>query len=357
MVLNEAQLKEFDDFVYSHPNGTVLQTSGWAKVKSNWGSEYVIVRGADGAIKGTCLALIRKFPYVNYSFVYCPRGPVCDYSDSETLGEIQQQLLKIAKAHHAVSIKIDPPALISDTVCEGNIKKLGYSLTNDYYDFEGIQYRFTVKVDIDKTDEEIMTDFKRKTRYAMKTSLENCTSRQGTREDIEIFHKLMDSTAAKHGFERRPKDYFYKLYDAFAPDHCAVFLCGDGEDVLSGTICLVCGDTAMYLYGANAAIKQKLGANYAVQMDMYRWSREHGAKWFDMCGIPAKPEGEHAGLHIFKTKFADITEYIGEFDYVCKPFGNFLFITGKDTIKKIRKHRRMKALQKKQEAQQGAQNV
>lgn len=349
MKLTASELKEFDEFVYSHPNGTVLQTSSWTKVKDNWDGEYVVVRDNNGKICGTCLAILRKFPVFNYTFMYCPRGPVCDYTDYDTMKKIHSELLKIAKKRHAVSIKIDSPVLAGDTPFSDFMQGLGYKLTNDYYDFEGIQYRFTVKVNIDRTDEEIMAQFKRKTRYAMKTSLEHCTSRLGTREDIELFNELMNNTAEKHGFERRPKEYFYKLYDAFAPDHCAVFICGDGEDVLSGTICLVAGDTAMYLYGANAAVKQKLGANYAVQMAMYDWARGHGAKWFDMCGIPKEPVGEHAGLHIFKTKFADITEYMGEFDYVCDKFGYFIFVKGKDLLEKVKHRRRLKRLQGKEE--------
>ena len=50
-------------------------------MKSDWKNEIIVVRDEDGKIKASLSLLIRKLPYINYSIMYAPRGPVCNPED------------------------------------------------------------------------------------------------------------------------------------------------------------------------------------------------------------------------------------------------------------------------------------
>ena len=105
--LNGASSNDLERFVEEHPNGTFMQSPAWAKVKANWEKEAVISRDRQGKIRGTCLVLVKKLPLC--SLLYAPRGPVCDYSDRETLRDIISGVDVIAKKYRALAFVCDPP--------------------------------------------------------------------------------------------------------------------------------------------------------------------------------------------------------------------------------------------------------
>ena len=97
---DEVQLKRYEEFVSNHENGSFTQSLMWPNAKQGWEYEAVIIE-EDGNIKGTALVLIKKIPFVNTHLLYCPRGPVCDYTDSETLNAIIQEIKELAKKYDA----------------------------------------------------------------------------------------------------------------------------------------------------------------------------------------------------------------------------------------------------------------
>ena len=84
-LLNAQNREEYEAFVLGHPAGEFTQSLRWPQVKNNWGYEAILSRGKDGALRGVMLVLIQRIPLIGTSFLYAPRGPVCDLHDSETL--------------------------------------------------------------------------------------------------------------------------------------------------------------------------------------------------------------------------------------------------------------------------------
>ena len=89
-ILTPDQYPELDAFVLSHPQGGFTQLSDWRKVKSNWGFEAIVCRDEDGRILGSASVLIQKIPLIGTSFLYCPRGPVCDPHDRGVLRTLKE---------------------------------------------------------------------------------------------------------------------------------------------------------------------------------------------------------------------------------------------------------------------------
>jgi len=97
---------EFDAFAKTFSFASIMQTSSWGKVKSEWKSEYYGLF-KDGSLSAAALILIRNMPF-GLKLGYCPRGPLCDLSDGETVSEFTKGLLRFAKELGLYAVKIDP---------------------------------------------------------------------------------------------------------------------------------------------------------------------------------------------------------------------------------------------------------
>ena len=76
-------VKEWDLFLENHPQGNLLQSSDWSKIKDTWGNERVGFY-KDNQLVGVANILIQPLP-LGLSMFYIPRGPVIDYEDKELL--------------------------------------------------------------------------------------------------------------------------------------------------------------------------------------------------------------------------------------------------------------------------------
>ena len=80
-ILDSSLYPEYEKFCLCHPQGCFTQSTRWYGVKNNWQHEVVVSRSAEGAIVGGISVLIQRVPLVGTSFLYAPRGPVCDLHD------------------------------------------------------------------------------------------------------------------------------------------------------------------------------------------------------------------------------------------------------------------------------------
>ncbi len=347
MKMTEELLKEYTEFTANHERSHILQSAEWGKVKKEWTNEFVIVRDGNDKICGTMSILIRHIPMFPYTFMYAPRGPICDLHDKNVLEKLIAGAKEIAKQYKAMNLKIDTDTEITDTGYADIMKELGFKLRNDYYNLEGVQARFLMRVDLkNKTEEELLAGFHNKTRYNIKVAQKHGVKiKVGTREDIPAFFELMRTTGERDGFMIRGIDYFYRMYDNLGK-YCRIFLAYAGDDeehmeCVSGTMAGLYGNKCLYLYGASGNKYRNHMPNYLIQWEMIRWSLENGCSVYDLRGVPGIIEDENNpiyGLYKFKKGFAgEATEMIGEFDYYFKPLSFKIFTFAEQTMKKMRK--------------------
>ena len=60
--VTKENLDQYEAFIKKHPKGLFQHSSKWAKVKSAWKWEAVMLRDEDGNIKGSADVLIRTVP-------------------------------------------------------------------------------------------------------------------------------------------------------------------------------------------------------------------------------------------------------------------------------------------------------
>lgn len=354
-VSKDINKEKYELFVQSHPKGHFMQSPQWANVKSNWKNEIIAIEDDSGNIKGAMSILIRKIPFLNYTIMYSPRGPVCDVHDFDTLNALMDEAKKLAKKHKSYVLKVDPDVEKEDTEFEQLVSKLGFNVSNTSKNFEGIQPRFVFRLDIKgKTEEEVMEGFHQKWRYNIRlASKKGVEVRLGTRKDITEFHKIMIETGARDKFVIRNVEYFEKMYDCLGPEHLRLYLaCYEGR-IVAGTVAIVYGNKCWYLYGASSNESRNVMPNYLLQWEMIKWAIESGCDIYDFRGVSGDLDESNPlyGLYKFKKGFGGkFTEFIGELDYVFKPFIHLAVEKGEKTFRELR--RRLMTLK----AQKGVQN-
>lgn len=315
--------EEFDSFVKGHPQSSFTQATFWGKVKDNWGLEGVISRGEDGKIKGTVLVLTQKVPLIGTTFMYAPRGPVCNLDDKETLADLKKGIDVLAKKHNAHMFKMDTDVLFENAEFAQTAKAMGFEQSYGPDGFEGIQARFNYKLYINgRSEDEMLASFHQKTRYNIRVAQKHGVEiKVGGKADLGEFMRLMRITGERDGFNIRPQVYFERMLDALG-ENVRLYMAYYEGQAISGAITTNFGDKTCYVYGASDNEHRNVMPNYLIQWEMIRWAVEKGCRIYDFQGVSGILEESNPmyGLYRFKKGFqGQLDELGGEFDLVYKP--------------------------------------
>jgi peptidoglycan pentaglycine glycine transferase (the first glycine) len=334
--------KDVEPFIKAHTKGHYMQAPQWAKVKSNWKSEVIIAEDDSGNIKGIISILIRKIPFLKNTMMYSPRGPVCDIHDKETFKALIDHAKLLAKEYKSYVLKLDPDITIDDEKFGQIVKDIGFKIKGTSKNFEGIQPRFVFRMDIkDKSEEELLLSFHQKTRYNINLAArKGVTVKIGSIEDIPEFHKIMMDTGIRDKFVVRSAQYFEKMYINMAPSHLRLYTAYFDGKMVAGTIAILYGNKCWYLYGASSNASRNVMPNYLLQWEMIKWAKESGCDIYDFRGISGDLTESNPlyGLYKFKKGFnGNLTEFVGELDFVFNPFVYFMVEKGEKVFRELRR--------------------
>lgn len=314
---------EYEEFLKNHPKGHFMQTPQWAQVKSNWKYEVALERNDAGAIIGSVAFLIRRLPYTKYNIMYSARGPVCDIHDYELLNRLINDAKEMAKKHNACVIMVDPDVKSEETEYIDVLNKAGFKGKSGK-NFEGTQPRFVFRLDVkNKTIDELMVAFHSKTRYNIRVAIKNGVEVKIVgKEMAKTFYEIMLETGMRDNFVTRPLSYFENMLD-YMGENARLYMAYYEGKPIAGTLAIRYGNKVWYLYGASSNAYRNVMPNYLLQYEMIRWAVDTGCDIYDFRGVSGDltPENPLYGLYKFKKGFSgELTEFIGEFELVTKPF-------------------------------------
>lgn len=315
--------ERYEKFISGHPKGHFVKSLKWAEFKKPWKYLTFVSLGADGSIRGSMLLFLSKVPKTRYTHLYCPRGPVVDDGDRETLFELCAEARKVAEKYNSYELSIDPDITEEDAEYLENLKSVGFVVNNTKNRPEYLQARYVFRLNLEgKTPEEVFAAFHSKTRYNVRLSeRKGVTSRIGGREDLPAFREIMIETAARDGFIARSLAYFEQMYDILAPENLRLYLMEYEGQLLAGSIAIWYGDKLWYLYGASSNRERNRMPNYRMQWEMIQWAMEKGCRTYDFRGVTGDMEKTFLeGLIRFKQGFGgEQVDFVGKMDMLFKP--------------------------------------
>ena len=331
--MNEIETKEYYDFVNSNSNTHFMQSSEWARVKGNWKNEVILVRDDSGKIAGCMSVLIQKIPVLNYSMLYCPRGPVCDADDKIVFGKLMDSLKELAKREKAFIFRMDPAIPNSNEEFRNLARENGISLkSNINHDINKvIQPKYEMQLNIKgKTEDELLASFSQKTRYNIRLAAKKgVTIEEGTEDDIDEFFSILTETSQRDQFTIRNVSYYKKVYEIMKEkDHVKLYFARFNDKRIATTLEIIYGNKAWYLYGGSLREHSNVMPNYLLQWTMIKEAMKRGCEFYNFGGVSGYIDEHASGYGVFRFKKGfnpEFIEYVDELDIVFKPFINTLF--------------------------------
>lgn len=313
--------------------GHVLQLSGWARLKSNfgWSTRRVLVT-KDGAPALGAQVLFRKL--LLGPMAYVPRGPVG--SDKGAWPWLIEGLRRVAKDTHASFLKIEPS---SEWVAPALASGFRFASLE-------IQPKTTIILDLSIGENALLAAQKSKTRYNIRlANRRGVVIREGRVEDIPVFYQLSDETAERDGFALHRESYYRTVLEELK-EHTGLFIAEYKNKPIASIIVAATQNEAVYLYGASSNEHRNLMPNHALQWHAMRWAIGRGCTRYDLWGIPdaaaidpeSRGTGGLWGVYRFKQGFGGrIEQHPGAFDL---PFSTVRYALWRAALKGARRLRR-----------------
>lgn len=316
--------------ILEEPN--FLQSKAWAKTNEAIGHQ-VLEEKLDGS--HPTVMIIKNAKRGRYLEI--PGGPIIDWNNEQQIRTVREQILKIAKKHHCVFVRLRPQLLDNAK----NLKLLADILGAKKSPMH-LAAEHTVILDLEQSEDALLANMRRQTRYEVRRAdkLGITVEKSNTKQIFEEFHEVQSQTAHRQHFV--PPDLKTLLAEREAFDKNAqihVAKTADGQAIAYGLV-LVDGEEAAYYEAASTELNRKLPGAYALQWHVIKDLKSQGIKKYNLWGIapPKSPHHRYAGVTTFKTGFGGrIVTFVPAHDLVInklKYAPDYLI----ETIRKKRRH-------------------
>jgi len=312
----------WNEFVFRSKSGHVLETWEYGEVRMAMGTSISrIAVTEDDEIKAAVQMSLHDVPHLPFQVGYVPRGPVCDENPKQYLPLLFTHIKELAKKQRLAFIKFEPSISLDHSHAED------WQNILDHYAVKSNNPRFmnaTSIIDLAKTEEQLLQQCRKNTRYAIRKSQKEGISflEDNSRNGVDAFYGLLSQTAARQNFQlaSRPKKYFESLFEQF--HDVRLFFAYIKEKPVATVLNLYAGTTAYYPYGASSVKAHGTSATEGLMWHSMMEAKRAGMVTYDLWGILAKEDKSHPywGYTFFKNGFGgELVEYIGSYDLPFTP--------------------------------------
>lgn len=309
------------------PRGHVFQSYEWGEAMacSGWKPLRLVIEDRH-KIKGCISILKKKIKLTPWSILYSPRGPVIDFNDYESFSGLVKGIKKVALSEKAVFLQIVPHAFSDENGMLANMGDENFIKIEKDGIFRLTQPLWVYRIDLNKPEDEILSQMKRKTRYSVKLSLKKGVKivQKNSYNDLKEFYGLLRESSRRKKFPVRSFSYFESLWNNLAPDgYARLFFATSNGETLAGELVLRFGNICWDMYRASVDRNRNLRPNYALQWKIMQWAKKKGCLWYSLRGVPSfNPPPEHSGYGVYKFKkgFGGVPfTFAGDYYYIFKP--------------------------------------
>ena len=300
--------RAWDSALLALPNPHILQSWTWGEFKSRhgWHATRLLFK-EKGETVAAASVLRRKLPRLPLSILYVPKGPALDWTRVGLAERILQELARLARRERALFIKVDPDVYYPEGVPDFSPRPARAVETARMLESQGwrtsgeqIQFRNTLLLDLERSEDELLAAMKQKTRYNVRLAArrgvivrsigagDSAAGRHAERDAaLSLFYKLYAETGDRDGFAIRPPEYYRDAWGTFVEGGFARLFLAEAEgEALAGLMLFSFGPTAWYMYGASSNRQRQRMPNYLLQWEAIRWAREQGCTLYDLWVLP-----------------------------------------------------------------------
>lgn len=304
--------KVWENFLENSPNKYFLQTWYWGEFEKKGLNKKIwrLSFKKEGKLKAICLATeeIGRFG----KFIYCPRGPILNWSNQEERNEVLKKLIEFFKNKNYTFLRIDPAIKKEDA-----FEMQGFK---DAVNFVQVQRAWMLDIQ-EKTEEELMFGMRKNARYSLKKAMKSGVEVEISekKEDFEKFLDMLELLSKEKGFASVPRKYLKTQFEMMG-DIMKFFCAKKDKKVIAGGWFAFYGDESSYLHGASSKEVGDTQAPYLIQWKAIMHAKELGMKRHNFWGVVEDknyhPKYPGFGYSNFKKGFGGyLEEYIRTKDF------------------------------------------
>jgi len=310
--------KTWEDFLLKSDQVNFLQSWNWGEFHQNLGHKiFRLGFFQNNQLQG--LALLIKVKARRGTYLECPGGPVIDWHKKPYLDAFINQIKKLSRPENISFLRIRPNILET----KENLDKLK-------------SHRFikapmhlhaetTWVLDLDKSEEELLKNMRKNTRYSIKKAQKLGVEIEKTtnQKDVDLLYDLQMEAVKRHKFTPFSKEYFLKQLQSFKDDHqIQLFKASYQSKVLAISFIIFYGQEAVYHYSGSSNQLRHIPASYLLQWQAIKAAKQRGLKRYNFWGITKEDNPKHrfAGVTLFKKGFGGYQlDYLSAHDLPLKP--------------------------------------
>lgn len=348
------------------PNPHFLQTYEWGQVKAKYGWEPIyLIWDSEGKMKEerdmsrlssfifppSAAALILKRQILRSGFaarlsiLYSPKGPLLDWSNEPLRNRVLNDLQSFAKRQGAIFLKMDPDVVLGTGIPKSEedvpenggqavvsgLKRRGWEYSSDQ-----IQFRNTVLIDLNPSEEELLARMKQKTRYNIRLAEKKGVSlRVGKLGDLGMLYKMYAETSVRDGFVIRDEGYYRTVWELFMSGEqssivnrqssvpfAEPLIADVNNEPVAAIFVFYFAGRAYYVYGMSREAHREKMPNYLLQWEAMKRAKAKGCTVYDLWGAPeAFDESDSLwGVYRFKEGLGGrVVRTLGAWDFAPSP--------------------------------------
>ena len=416
MKIVELSKEKYNAFAFRHPLISFYQVQEWGELKAKTGWRQVLLGYVDDEenVLAAGNFLLKKMPGVKRYLAYCPRGYLIDYKNQELLKNFNDALKAKLKSLNCFELIIDPNFPCRQRDVNGDIVEGGYDnreVVNELISmgyrhngynlyYENLQPRWLFRLNITRPYEELEKDFKNEAkRRSRKKDFLAINTRELARDEVHVFQRLSEMTAARRGFDDRSLKYYMDMYDALHDAGVVRYMVSEIDVVkcrenvnkevatleeriaksknpgrikednvtlttykkileqldkcekesgsivpLSATCIMSVGNEMIMLFAGNDEdYLQHFNSSNIMVTDLIKLAQEEGYEYFNFYGITGdfSKDNPQYGLYLYKRQYGgEVLELIGEFEYIFSPLVKKGYDFALNLYEKLRKLRK-----------------
>ena len=364
--------KIWNSLISKLPNPHFLQTYEWGQVKVRYGwMPLYAVWDADGSWNmesdpnrlssihsPVAAALILKRQILRNGFaarlsvLYAPKGPLLDWTNGTLRNRVLNDLQSFAKKQGGIFFKMDPDVVLGTGAPQSENDRIdnnGQVILSDLkrrrwgYSSDQIQFKNTVLIDLNLSEEELLARMKQKTRYNIRLAeKKGVTLRIGTPGDFSMLYKMYAETSVRDGFVIRDEAYYKTVWNLFTENAqsptlaphasagvtslqspCAEPLIAEvNSEPVAAIFVFYFAGRAYYVYGMSRNVHREKMPTYFLQWEAMKRAKSKACTVYDLWGAPDVFDESDSmwGVYRFKEGLGGtVVRTLGAWDFAPNP--------------------------------------
>lgn len=343
MTVKEITTKnEWEQFIEKCSQKSFLNSWNWGEFQISRGFKIWRLAIVDDSHL-QAVALVVKIKARRGTYLLIQHGPIIESQDMKVKSELFKlfikELEKIGQTEGASFIRMNP--LWERTPENGELlKKIGLRVAPMHAN----AYDATWKLDISLSEEELLKNMRKTTRYVIRQAEKNPEVRIEKSEDIKdlaAYQELNRQVAIRQKFVPFSDGYIKDEFEIFSKDNQALLFFGKHkEEIAAGALIIFWQGIGYYHQAGSLSKYAKLSIPYLLQWEAIKEAKKRGCKLYDFWGYvdpKVNPNHPWSGPTLFKMGYGGKAyEYVHTQDYVLSPMYWLTYIF--EQLRKINRH-------------------